>query len=66
MWYSLLSNPAPGTEHHNGDGPGIGSNLRAYGQVVPIAASDSPPKNASARIMAGNRCGEVVETVQRS
>lgn len=34
-------------------------------QVVLIAATDSPPKNACAHIRAGNRYGEVVKTLQQ-
>lgn len=33
--------------------------------MVLIAASDSPPKNACAHIMAGNHCWEVVKTLRR-
>lgn len=57
-----------GAEHRGGNParPGIGIKPPSpSGQVVLIAASDSPPKNACAHIMAGNRYREVVKALQR-
>lgn len=58
---STLGMLPAGIEHRRRDHPWIGIEPPSPSQVVLIAASDSPPKNSCAHIMAGNRYREVVK-----